>query len=175
VAVENGDSNFGSDSGVADTSTSERSSAQSTEQDRTYSDLSAVLAEMNAKYAVVQMGGKTRVMVLNKTQLIPAARYPCWLTPKQAFAIFKATAKIKAPRDTRIEFRILLRLLCYTGMRLGEALGIMCNNVNLEDQTALLPVTKNRKPSALPSAGRGRGTRQIAAWARQRRPTVSLP
>jgi integrase len=69
-----------------------------------------------------------------------------WLTPKQAFAIFKATGKIKAPRDTRTEFRILLRLLCYTGMRLGEALGIECHNVNLENQTALLPVTKNARP-----------------------------
>ncbi len=43
-----------------------------------------------------------------------------WLAPKQAFAIFKATHKIKAPRDTRTEFKILLRLLCYTGMRLGR-------------------------------------------------------
>ena len=69
-----------------------------------------------------------------------------WLTPKQAFAIFKATCKIKAPRDTRTEFRILLRLLCYTGMRLGDALGIMCRNVNLGSQAALLPVTKNGRP-----------------------------
>jgi integrase len=69
-----------------------------------------------------------------------------WLTPKQAFAIFNATCKIKAPRHTKTEFRILLRLLCYTGMRLGDALGIMCRNVNLENQTALLPVTKNGRP-----------------------------
>ena len=69
-----------------------------------------------------------------------------WLAPKQAFAIFKATRKIKAPPDTKIEFRILLRLLCYTGMRLGEALKLMCSDINLENQTALLPLTKNGRP-----------------------------
>jgi len=31
-------------------------------------------------------------------------------------------------------------------MRLGDALGIRCHNVNLEEQTALLPVTKNGRP-----------------------------
>ena len=69
-----------------------------------------------------------------------------WLTPEQAFAIFRATATIDAPVDTRVEFRILLRLLCYTGMRLGDALGLECGNVNLTAQTALLPKTKNGKP-----------------------------
>jgi integrase len=69
-----------------------------------------------------------------------------WLTPEQAFAIFKATSVIEAPADTRVEFRILLRLLCYTGMRLGDALGLECGNVDLKAQTALLPKTKNGKP-----------------------------
>jgi integrase len=69
-----------------------------------------------------------------------------WLTPEQAFATFRATSAIDAPPDTREEFRILLRLLCYTGMRLGDALGLECGNVNLIEQTALLPITKNSKP-----------------------------
>lgn len=69
-----------------------------------------------------------------------------WLTPEQAFAIFKATAKIKAPKETKIEFRIFLRLLCYTGMRLGDGLRLRCADINLKEQTALLPTTKNGLP-----------------------------
>lgn len=69
-----------------------------------------------------------------------------WLTPEQAFKVFKATAKIDAPKDTKTEFRILLRLLCYTGMRLGDALGIARSTVNLKAQSCLLPTTKNGKP-----------------------------
>lgn len=73
-------------------------------------------------------------------------RLTSWLTQEQAFAIFRATAKIKAPADTRTEFEILLRLLCYTGMRLGDALGLRCRELDLKQRTALLPVTKNGRP-----------------------------
>lgn len=73
-------------------------------------------------------------------------RLTSWLTQEQAFAIFRATAKITAPPDTRTEFEALLRLLCYTGMRLGDALGLQCRDVDLKRQTALLPITKNGKP-----------------------------
>lgn len=73
-------------------------------------------------------------------------RLTTWLTQEQAFAIFRATAKIDAPAATRLEFEVLLRLLCYTGMRLGDALGLQCRNVDLKAQTALLPITKNGRP-----------------------------
>lgn len=73
-------------------------------------------------------------------------RLTSWLTQDQAFAIFRATAKIEAPADTRLEFEILLRLLCYTGMRLGDALGLQCRNVDVKARTALLPITKNGRP-----------------------------
>lgn len=69
-----------------------------------------------------------------------------WLSPKQVFAIFRGSSKIAAPPEVRIEFRIFLYLLCYTGMRLGDALKLECHNVDLEKQTALLPKTKNGKP-----------------------------
>lgn len=69
-----------------------------------------------------------------------------WLTAKQAFAIFRAARKINAPKRTKIEFRILLILLCYTGMRLGEALWIECKDIDIKQQTALVPSTKNGKP-----------------------------
>ena len=69
-----------------------------------------------------------------------------WLTPQQAFAIFKATAKIKAPAETRAKFRIFLITLCYTGMRLSEALRLNRSDVNLKTKTAILARTKNDKP-----------------------------
>jgi integrase len=69
-----------------------------------------------------------------------------WLRPEQAFAVFKATEQINAPESTRIAFRVLLRLLCYTGMRLGDALGLQCRNVDLNSSSALLPTTKNENP-----------------------------
>jgi integrase len=73
-------------------------------------------------------------------------RLTSWLTQEQAFAVFGAVAEIDAPADTRAELAVLLRLLCYTGMRLGDALGLQCRNVNIKDRTALLPITKNGKP-----------------------------
>jgi integrase len=69
-----------------------------------------------------------------------------WLTPEQAFAIFKATAKIKAPAKTRATFRVFLITLCYTGMRLSEALRLNKSDINLKAQTAVLYRTKNDKP-----------------------------
>jgi integrase len=77
-----------------------------------------------------------------------------WLTQQQAFAIFRATSRIPAPPQTRIRFRAFLVLLCYTGMRLGDALGLHRSDVTLQYDrrrkawtgTALLPVTKNGKP-----------------------------
>lgn len=73
-------------------------------------------------------------------------RRTSWLSKEQAFAIFASAEKIAAPPDTRTEFAIFLRVLCYTGMRLGDALAIQCRNVDLKQQTVLLPMTKNGKP-----------------------------
>ncbi len=73
-------------------------------------------------------------------------RRTTWLRPEQAFAVFKACDEIKAPASTQIEFRILNRLLCYTGMRLGDALKLTCDAVDLKEGTAMLPKTKNGKP-----------------------------
>lgn len=71
-----------------------------------------------------------------------------WLTPDQAFAAFKAAGKIDAPPPTQIKFRILLRVLCYTGMRLSEPLRLCRRHITLRrlDGTALLERTKNSKP-----------------------------
>src|SRR5262249_51081008 len=48
-----------------------------------------------------------------------------WLTPEHAFAVLKAADAI----DT--EFGLFLRLLLYTGMRLGEAISIKLAQVDL--------------------------------------------
>lgn len=67
-----------------------------------------------------------------------------WLTPDQAFAVFTTIEGIAAPAATRAAFRVLLTLLCYTGMRLGDALGLTWDRVDLDARApaAHLPVTK---------------------------------
>lgn len=60
-----------------------------------------------------------------------------WLEPEQAFALFAAADQIEA------EFGMFLRLLCYTGMRLGEALAIKLGAVDLARRVIYLPETKN--------------------------------
>lgn len=60
-----------------------------------------------------------------------------WLEPAQAFALFEAADDVDA------EFGIFVRLLCYTGMRLGEALAIKLAQLDLERQAIYLPETKN--------------------------------
>lgn len=74
-------------------------------------------------------------------------RRTTWLRPEQAFAVFKACDQVKAPEPTKIELRILLRTLCYTGMRIEEALsGMQCQTTNLKEGTTFLANTKNGEP-----------------------------
>jgi integrase len=64
-------------------------------------------------------------------------RHTTWLEPDQAFALFKAADTIDA------EFGLFLRYLCYTGMRLGEALNVRLRDVRLDRKAIYLPETKN--------------------------------
>jgi integrase len=64
-------------------------------------------------------------------------RSTSWLEPAQAFRLFKEADTFDA------EFGVFLRVLCYTGMRLSEALGIRLGQVNLSHQMIYLPETKN--------------------------------
>jgi integrase len=59
-----------------------------------------------------------------------------WLQPEQAFALFAAA-------DARPEFGLFLRLLCYTGMRLSEALSVKVAEVDIGQAAIYLPKTKN--------------------------------
>ena len=63
-----------------------------------------------------------------------------WLEPEQAFAVFVAADEIDA------EFGLFLRLLCYTGMRLSEALSVTLAQLNLERASIYRPKTKNDEP-----------------------------
>lgn len=66
-----------------------------------------------------------------------------WLWPEQAEAIFTEAEKIDK------EFTALLIVLCYTGMRLSEALGLTWDQVRLSDAFAYLPSTKTDEPRAV--------------------------
>jgi integrase len=63
-----------------------------------------------------------------------------WLEPAQAFAVLAAADEIDA------EFGLFLRLLCYTGMRLGEAISTILARVDLEAAMIYRPKTKNDDP-----------------------------
>jgi integrase len=73
-------------------------------------------------------------------------KHTTWLEPDQAFALFKAADDLDA------EFGLFLRYLCYTGMRLGEALNVRLRHVRMDRQTIYLPETKNgeARPVYLP-------------------------
>jgi integrase len=66
-----------------------------------------------------------------------------WLWPEQAEAIFAEAEKLDK------EFAALLITLCYTGMRLNEALGLTWNDVRLQEGFAYVPDTKNAEPRAV--------------------------
>jgi integrase len=62
-----------------------------------------------------------------------------WLRPEQAFAVFAAADAIDA------EFGLFLRLLCYTGMRLSEAVDVRISQLEIsgDSPSIYLPKTKN--------------------------------
>jgi integrase len=66
-----------------------------------------------------------------------------WLWPEQAFALFDEAEKLDA------EFTALCITLCYTGMRLSEALNLTWDQVRLSDGFAYIPDTKNGEPRAI--------------------------
>lgn len=63
-----------------------------------------------------------------------------WLWPEETERLFAEAENIDA------EFAALLILLCYTGMRLGEALALQASSVRLADSFAYIPDSKNGEP-----------------------------
>jgi integrase len=68
------------------------------------------------------------------------ARRTDWMTPEQAFRL------LKEARAVDEEFAAFLTVLLYTGFRLGEALALACDRVNLKEAWAFVPATKNGDP-----------------------------
>jgi len=66
-----------------------------------------------------------------------------WLKPEPTFALLAAATEIDA------EFGIFCTLLNYTGLRLGEALGLQVENVDLSRGYAYVPTTKTDQPRAV--------------------------
>jgi integrase len=71
------------------------------------------------------------------------SKQTAWLWPEQANAIFEEAEKLDK------EFAALLIVLCYTGMRLSEALNLTWDNVRLADGYCYIPDTKNDEPRAV--------------------------
>lgn len=63
-----------------------------------------------------------------------------WLWPEQAGQLFKAAANVDR------EFACLCTLLCYTGLRLTEALRIKCDDLRLQEAYVSVGHTKNGEP-----------------------------
>ena len=96
-----------------------------------YTPVSAVLRHAGAGFSLRRpkgaMGSKTTA----------------WLWPEQFEALLAEAEKLNP------EFAALLVVLCYTGMRLGEALGLTWNDVRLAEGFAYVPDSKNGEPRAV--------------------------
>jgi integrase len=91
--------------------------------------------------AVLRRAGEARQ--LRRPQGSGGNQATAWLWPEQAEALFAEAEKLDK------EFAALLILLCYTGLRLSEALGLTWNDVRLQDGFAYVADTKNDEPRAV--------------------------
>lgn len=91
--------------------------------------------------AILKRAGIDRL--LRRPEGAGGKKQTVWLWPEQAFAMINAADRIDA------EFGILLKLLCYTGVRLGEALRLRGEDVRLAESFAYVAKTKNDEPRAV--------------------------
>lgn len=66
-----------------------------------------------------------------------------WMTPDQAFRLIRSATGVDA------ELGVFLTVLLYTGLRLGEALALTCDRIDLKESYAFVPATKNGDPRAV--------------------------
>ena len=66
-----------------------------------------------------------------------------WMTLEQASKLFDEAGKVDP------ELRTFLTLLCYTGLRLSEAINLRVSNINMGECYAFIPKTKNELPRAV--------------------------
>ena len=71
-------------------------------------------------------------------------------TPRSVFLSLEQFERLaKAATTERLEFGALVTLLCFTGLRLGEALRIKWADLRLDDRMAFCGRTKNGEPRAV--------------------------
>lgn len=94
-----------------------------------YTPISAILKHAGERFQIRRPKGARGRVLLG------------WLWPEQAARLFAEADKVNA------EFGLLLRVLCYTGMRLSEALyHFRVDGLRLSEGFAFIPKTKNGNP-----------------------------
>jgi integrase len=96
-----------------------------------YTPISAILKHVGHAFQLKRPKGSAGIKKLN------------WLRPEEAERIFTAAKKIDE------EFSIFLVVLCYTGLRLSEALHLGVREVSLQESFAYIPDTKTDEPRAV--------------------------
>jgi integrase len=79
-------------------------------------------------------------LVLRRPKGASGVKTSGWLWPDEAKRLFAKGRALDA------EFGVLLTVLCYTGLRLSEALGLTTDQLKLDDAFAFVPTTKNGDP-----------------------------
>lgn len=96
-----------------------------------YTPMSAILKHANMDFALKRPKGAQGETKTN------------WLTLEQASVLFDEAGKIDP------ELRTFLVLLCYTGLRLSEAINLRVADINMGECYAFVPKTKNELPRAV--------------------------
>lgn len=105
------------------------SAVPATRNREVYTPVSAILKEAGIRFQLKRPKGSRGRQLLG------------WLWPEQAERLFVEADKIDA------EFGLLLRVLCYTGLRLSEALyHFTTDGLRLSEGFAFIPKTKNGNP-----------------------------
>jgi len=109
-----------------------------------YSGTSAATQNRSVHTPVSAIMRRTGInLMLRRPKGARGNKQTAWLWPEQAEALFAEAEKINP------EFAALLIVLCYTGLRLSEALGLTWNDTRLQDGFAYVPDTKNNEPRAV--------------------------
>jgi len=106
------------------------SASSATRNRNVYTPMSAVLKRAGAQYD----------FRVRRPKGSAGRRLSEWLWPEQAFSLFEAADGLDA------EFGLLLRVLTYTGCRLGEMLALNCDDLRVSEAFAFVRVSKNGDP-----------------------------
>ncbi len=90
--------------------------------------------------AILKRAGRDYDFRLRRPVGAQGRRLSDWLWPEQAFRLF-AQARRRDP-----ELAILIEFLVYTGLRLGEALRVGCDDLRLKERFIYVRMTKNGDP-----------------------------